>query len=539
MATQPASAQTEPTAGSATFVVMLSGSRVGTEEVTLSRSAAGWQLSSTGQLVAPFNLITNRFEVNYALDWQPRDLTIQAEVRGDVLSLQTQFGLTTATSDLVQADQRGSTTQQVSARTVVLPSNFFAGYEALAVRLTRSEVGARIPVFLAPSEEINAIVNSVTTRAISAPAGDYQIRQYDVTFSTRSGPLAVEIWADQHQRLARVVIPAAGLVVLREDLSSVMAREEKVRNPTDEDVLIPANGFNLAGTFTAPTVPADKPPVVILVPPPGPLDRDYAPYGVPIFGQLSGALADAGFFVVRFDQRGVGQSGGRVESAGLDVYTDDVRRVVSWARRRDDVDRDTFFIISHDQGAPVALDVTDREGRVRGVALLSAPGRNGVDMTLERQARELTASNQTAIEQETRLALQRRIINAVITGEGWEAVPEQVRRQADNAWFRSWLLFEPAAAVEEVDEPILILHGSLDQEIDPVNADRLEQLGRRRDEPDAYTQKTIVPGVNHLLVTATTGAVDEYDTLESPTVAPAVIAAIVDWLRATLAARRR
>ena len=34
----------------------------------------------------------------------------------------------------------------------------------------------------------------------------------------------------------------------------------------------------------------------------------------PIFGQIAGALADAGFIVVRYDKRGIGQSGGRAEA---------------------------------------------------------------------------------------------------------------------------------------------------------------------------------------------------------------------------------
>jgi hypothetical protein len=47
-----------------------------------------------------------------------------------------------------------------------------------------------------------------------------------------------------------------------------------------------------------------------------------------------------------------------------------------------------------------------------------------------------------------------------------------------------------------------------------------------------------VPGVNHLLAAAKTGAVDEYGTLEEKRVSPLVVAAIVDWLKVTFAAVR-
>ena len=43
-------------------------------------------------------------------------------------------------------------------------------------------------------------------------------------------------------------------------------------------------------------------------------------------------------------------------------------------------------------------------------------------------------------------------------------------------------------------------------------------------------QNVIVPGVNHLLLPAVTGEPDEYDTLVSGSVSPAVISALVTWL---------
>jgi alpha/beta superfamily hydrolase len=43
----------------------------------------------------------------------------------------------------------------------------------------------------------------------------------------------------------------------------------------------------------------------------GPTDRDGLAYGIPVLGEIAGALADAGFLVVRYDKRGIGQSGGR------------------------------------------------------------------------------------------------------------------------------------------------------------------------------------------------------------------------------------
>src|SRR5262249_28053282 len=149
-------------------------------------------------------------------------------------------------------------------------------------------------------------------------------------FSTALEPIAVDVWVDEQGHLARIALPAQALVVVRNDLSSVMTREERIHHANEEDVYVPAAGFNLAATLTKPSGGPAKAPAVILVAGPRPLDRDEATDGIPIFGQLAGALADAGYATLRYDKRGVGQSGGRIESSTIDDYAADVVGIVTW-----------------------------------------------------------------------------------------------------------------------------------------------------------------------------------------------------------------
>ena len=84
-----------------------------------------------------------------------------------------------------------------------------------------------------------------------------------------------------------------------------------------------------------------------------------------------------------------------------------------------------------------------------------------------------------------------------------------------------------------MDQPVLIVHGALDAETPPSNADRLEQLSAGRSKvPASATRKVVVPGANHLLVPARTGAVDEYPMLDTRTITPAVASSIADWIKA-------
>jgi hypothetical protein len=524
---------------SATYNILLKGVRIGFETVTVTETGAGRQISSSGRLGPPIDLTTARFELAYANDWQPQQLTIEGVLRGQLFTLSATFGLTTASVDVMQSGQKRAAVQDISPRTVVLPNNFYGAYEALATRLAAAPVGTRLPVYVAPEIEISVTVGAISARRLSTPAGPVDLRQVDVTFSNPLGAIAAEIWVDTDGHLARLVMPSQALTVMREDLSSVMTREERIRNAGDEDAFIPAAGFNLASTITRPANAAGRLPAVVLVGGSGPEDRDEAVGGIPIFGQLAGALASDGFLVVRFDKRGIGQSGGRTESATIHSYADDVVNIISWLRRRKDIDTDRLAVVGYSEGGALALLAAGRETHIRAIALLATSGRNGRDLSLEQQQHELARLNLADADRQAKVALQQRLLDASITGKGWESLPPGLRREVDTPWLKSWLLFDPAAAMKKVGQPVLILQGSLDRQMPPAHADRLEALSLARGKTaGTRTRKVIVPGVNHLLVQATTGEVDEFPSLPVRVISPDVVAALSAWLREQLAPKR-
>src|SRR5205823_8942390 len=126
------------------------------------------------------------------------------------------------------------------------------------------------------------------------------------------------------------------------------SRTVRISRANDEAVTIPSNGFTLAGTLSRPassTVP--RLPAVVLAGGSGGGDRDGFVAGVPILGQIAGALADAGFIVIRYDKRGMGQSGGRAEAATLADYADDLRAAVKFLEARKDVDPKRLAVVGH------------------------------------------------------------------------------------------------------------------------------------------------------------------------------------------------
>ena len=91
-------------------------------------------------------------------------------------------------------------------------------------------------------------------------------------------------------------------------------------------------------------------PTILLVGGSGAVDRDETRRRHPHFRQLAGALAERGFMVLRYDKRGIGQTGGRTETVTQQDYADDLIGVVKWLAKRDDVDPRRLAVAGHGEG---------------------------------------------------------------------------------------------------------------------------------------------------------------------------------------------
>jgi dipeptidyl aminopeptidase/acylaminoacyl peptidase len=302
--------------------------------------------------------------------------------------------------------------------------------------------------------------------------------------------------------------------------------------------MIPGLGFNIGATLTRPAAAAAgaaRLPAVILLAGAGINDRDGVAHGVATLGQLAGAIAKAGYLVVRYDKRGFGQSGGRSESSTLADQAEDVRSVVRWLNDRKDVDSKRIAVVGHSEGAWVAMLAASKERKLAAVASIAAAGSTGSELLLAQQQQALEQTPLEPQDRAARVALQKQIQGAVISGKGWEGVPDNLRKEADTPWMQSVLLFDPAKTLEDVRQPLLFVHGALDHEVEPSNAERLVEVARTESKSKSV-ELVMVRGVNHLLTPAVTGEVGEYATLDDRTVSKDVTEAVTGWLAKTFAA---
>jgi pimeloyl-ACP methyl ester carboxylesterase len=539
----PAAAQQKPApaAESTTqFLVFFRSQPIGREEVVVLRLQDGWVVRGSSRLGPPIDITSRVAEVNYDLKWQPTSLHIDGVVRGQDVSLKTTFANGRASNVIAVQGKQQPKDDPVSADTVVLPNAFLGSYAALGRRLHGQAVGAELRGYIAPQMEIPIRVVSATPERIETPKAVINVTRFGIVLANPppGGELPVNLWVDQNGDLIRMNIPSQSIELAREDIASAASRTSSFALPADESVTIPAAGFNLAGTITRPTT-AGPAPALVLIGGSGPTDRDETVAGIPVFGQLAGGLVNAGFIVLRYDKRGVGQSGGRAEAATLADYAEDVRGVLNWLEDQKGVDKDRIGLVGHSEGALVAMLAAARErGKVSAIALVAGPSTDGATVVLEQQELMLSKMPIDEAQRAEKVALQQKINSAVMTGKGWNELPESARRVADTPWFYSFLTFDPARAMADTRQPVLIVQGLLDVQVQPYHADRLAEMARER-RGKALVEVVKVPGVNHLLVPAKTGDISEYATLgQDAQVSPQVTKAIADFMLKALPTSR-
>lgn len=526
---------TDQKLGPSTFNVFVGSTLAGIERVNLDRSVSGWIITSSGQLSPPIELLNRTLEVEYDHDWEPRQLVMDGRRQDEDFSVRTSFSDGLATNRIRDGDRIEELEEPVRANSVILPDYFFGSYEALAIRLATAAEGDRIPVYNALHGAGNAIVLETIRQRLEIAQTPQNIDVYQLAVEHAERTLNVELWVDEDKRLLRVKLPSAELDVMRQDLSLVSTRLSGVHLPGDSVERMPMTGFSVAATITTPIdreVPLSGWPVVILTPGTRSIDRDEHLFGVPIFAQLAAALSENGYLVVRYDKRGVGQSGGRPESATIEDYTDDVRAVISSIRDRADVDRSRIILLAHGEGGWIGLQAAAEDDRVSALVLLATPSVNGATLILEQQDMEfdrLELSNQDRTEY---TSLQHKIHDAVVGDGNWNGVPNNIRRQADTPWFRSFIEFEPADTIRQVNQPILILHGTLDQHISSRHANELGALAERRSRSGATVDVVTLEGINHLLSESALN--NDYPDRTEATVANTVTESVINWLGQTL-----
>lgn len=314
-------------------------------------------------------------------------------------------------------------------------------------------------------------------------------------------------------------------------------------------------GIKLAGTLTIPEKTGNY-PAVILISGSGPSDRNEEIADHKPFLLLADHLTKNGIAVLRFDDRGVGESGGEFQKATSADFATDVEAAFNYLKTRTEINKKKIGLLGHSEGGMIAPMVAKKNREIAFVVLLAGPGikiselmvlQNYTLGKISGLSEEALASskaqnkmiydvvineNDPKIRKDKVTALIKADMGADLAAQG--ATEEQVERYAESEaqgilspWFVYFLKYNPEQALKNTKCPILALNGSKDVQVTPdenLNGIKLATAANKK-----VTIKKL-DGLNHLFQECTTGLPQEYGNIEQ-TMSPAVLSEVSRWIK--------
>ncbi|OGX85485.1 hypothetical protein BEN48_01180 [Hymenobacter glacialis] len=275
----------------------------------------------------------------------------------------------------------------------------------------------------------------------------------------------------------------------------------------------PMSRLNLSGMLTVPAGPGPF-PAVVLVSDLGAQDRDGTVGNYHMMGSLADYLTRRGIAVLRYDDRGVGQSEGSTETATTQALVSDVQAAVNFLRARIEINISRIGVIGHGEGANVALLAAGQPLPPAFVVSLAGYGLTGQQTLLEQQVALHKASKlspalvQAAYERKRTMY---DIIRLTAPAQALSIVSNMLRqdqpaldasaaqaaaRHLLTPWHRYFLSFDPIEQLDQIRCPVLLLSGTSDLEA-PADLHQTQLEKELRSFNHSTTAKRL-PGVNHL-----------------------------------------
>ena len=202
------------TPGKASFAVYEQGQAIGTLDTNVTRTNDGWRIQGTMHTKGSVPVRIANLDLLYDARWFGRWMTMEMKQPDDVI-VHVAVARSTAQVDVVRAREAGFRSHSASPNTILLPEYAYGAYEAVAARLSgRSD--ADLPLFVAPTGETRAVVDSVTTERLQTAAGAVSARHFVLT-EIRTRPTRVDLWVERG-RLLRLDLPNARISVVRSDI---------------------------------------------------------------------------------------------------------------------------------------------------------------------------------------------------------------------------------------------------------------------------------------------------------------------------------
>jgi pimeloyl-ACP methyl ester carboxylesterase len=314
--------------------------------------------------------------------------------------------------------------------------------------------------------------------------------------------------------------------------------------------------ITLAGTLSIPKNGNGKFPAVVLITGSGPQNRDEELMGHKPFLVLSDHLTKRGIAVLRYDDRGVGQSKGDFKTATTADFATDAESAFAYLKGRKEIDAKKIGLVGHSEGGLIAPMVAARLKEVGFIVLLAGTGIRGDKLLLMQQELIAKASGSPAGDIEKNRTINSRAFEMVIKSTSDETLKADLKnyitetikknpgdtpkgmtedqfvalqmKQTTNPWMLYFIRYDPAPTLEKVKCPVLAVNGSKDLQVPPgENLQAIEKALKKGGNKQVTTIE--FPGLNHLFQECKTGLPKEYAEIEQ-TFSPSAMNEIALWI---------
>lgn len=313
--------------------------------------------------------------------------------------------------------------------------------------------------------------------------------------------------------------------------------------------------LTLAGTLTLPKSPG-KHPAVILISGSGPQDRDETIMEHKPFLVLADYLSRNGIAVLRYDDRGYGESTGKFGGATTADFANDASAAVEFLKSHERIDPQQIGLAGHSEGGLIAPMVCGLRSDVAFVVLMAGTGVDGatiitsqseamlrVEMNKPEQQSELElaiklnrlligeASNGSLDFDNASFAMKLDALLEELTEEESKAVKARLRSEAkrlEDKWMKYFIHYDPTEALSNIECPVLAIIGSKDLQVLPeLNMPGIESALKAGGNTDF--ELVTLEGLNHLFQECATGSMNEYISIQE-TWNPKAQERIKDWI---------
>lgn len=307
------------------------------------------------------------------------------------------------------------------------------------------------------------------------------------------------------------------------------------------EVVIPhiKESFKLSGTLTLPADTTKPFPIVIMASGSGPQDRDEEMLGHRPFFVLADFLAQNGIASLRFDDRGVGKSGGVFDKASLVGFSEDVESVFAFIRNDKNLGKNRVGILGHSEGAMHAWMVAKRRSDVDFIISLAGPAISGGTIIEQQQydiglltnqetanwTRDLfkgviniissTPDTKKASKELDKFIKQhhKKASQAIQQSNPLKILQQSIPAFFNSTWGREFIQWKPEDYIPDFKGNVLYIIGDKDLQVHPeLNFKSFINL--TSSYPMNKVKALQFEGLNHLLQSCKKCSIEEYGQLE-------------------------